>query len=84
MPRRVLTGTVISDKSDKTVVVRVERSVLHPLYGKRIRRHDKYHVHDEENLHKIGDIVKILESKPISKTKKWIVVDDKHLEQKVR
>jgi small subunit ribosomal protein S17 len=75
MPRRVLTGTVISDKSDKTIVVRVERSVLHPIYGKRIRQHEKYHVHDEANAHKVGEVVDIIESRPISKLKKWTVVD---------
>jgi small subunit ribosomal protein S17 len=74
MPRRVLSGTVVSNKCSKTIVVRVERSVLHPLYGKRIRRHEKYHVHDEGDLHKVGDVVDILESRPISKTKRWVVV----------
>lgn len=74
MPRRVLTGTVVSDKGDKTVVVRVERSVLHPLYGKRIRCHDKYHAHDETNQFKVGDSVKIVESRPMSKTKRWVAL----------
>lgn len=74
MPRRVLTGTVVSDKGNKTVVVRVERSVLHPLYGKRIRRHEKYHAHDEANQFKVGDVVKIVESRPISKMKRWIAL----------
>ncbi|MDR2464237.1 MAG: 30S ribosomal protein S17 [Holosporales bacterium] len=74
MPRRLLTGVVVSDKSDKTVVVRVERFMVHRLYGKRIRRHEKYHAHDAENLYKVGDRVSILESPPISKRKKWVVV----------
>ncbi len=75
MPRRMLSGTVVSDKGNKTVVVRVERSVLHPLYGKKIRCHEKYHAHDENNRFKVGDSVKILESRPISKMKKWVVVE---------
>lgn len=75
MPRRVLKGVVVSDKANKTVVVRVARSVLHPIYKKRIRRDERYQAHDEGNLHKIGDVVEILESRPISKTKKWIVVE---------
>jgi small subunit ribosomal protein S17 len=75
MPRRLLTGVVVSDKCDKTVVVRVERFWRHPLYGKKVRRHEKYHAHDAENLFKIGDVVDILESPPISKKKKWVVVD---------
>ena len=75
MPRRMLAGIVVSDKADKTIVVRVERSVMHPLYGKRVRFHSRYHVHDENNHFKVGDSVKILESRPISKTKKWVVVE---------
>ncbi|MDR0631218.1 MAG: 30S ribosomal protein S17 [Holosporales bacterium] len=74
MPRRTFSGVVVSDKSDKTIVVRVEHSVLHSIYGKRVRRHHKYHVHDETNSHKIGDVVHILESKPISRLKRWVVV----------
>ncbi len=73
MPRRVLKGVVVSDKSDKTVIVRVERSLAHPLYKKIIRRHKKYAAHDPENVCKIGDNVSIIESRPISKTKKWLV-----------
>jgi small subunit ribosomal protein S17 len=74
MPKRILTGVVVSDKGDKTVVVRVERKVKHPLYGKIIRRSKKYHAHDEDNAHREGDTVRILESAPISKLKTWRVI----------
>mgnify|MGYP000564837547 CR=1 FL=1 len=74
MPKRVLTGTVVSDKTDKTVVVKVERKVKHPLYGKIIRRSKKYHAHDEGNAFKTGEVVRIEECAPISKTKRWTVV----------
>ena len=74
MPKRVLTGTVVSDKTDKTVVVRVERRVKHPLYGKIIRRSKKYHAHDEGNTFKEGQIVRIEETAPISKLKTWRVI----------
>ena len=75
MPKRILTGTVSSDKTDKTVTVLVERKVKHPLYGKIIRRSKKYHAHDEANEYSLGDIVRIEETKPISKTKTWAVKD---------
>ena len=75
MPKRVLTGTVVSDKGDKTVVVRVERRVKHPLYGKIIRLSKKYHAHDEANAFKTGEQVRIEECAPISKLKTWTVVD---------
>ena len=75
MPKRVLTGLVVSDKGDKTVVVNVERKVKHPLYGKIIRRSKKYHAHDEQNEYTLGDVVRIEETKPISKTKTWQVKD---------
>ena len=74
MPKRVLQGVVVSDKNDKTVVVRVERRFTHPVLKKTIRRSKKYHAHDEANKHKIGDIVAIEESKPISKNKRWVVL----------
>lgn len=74
MPRRVLTGRVVSDKTDKTVTVLVERRVMHPLYKKFIRRSKKYAAHDEANLCKQGDTVSIEECRPISKTKSWLVV----------
>ena len=73
MPKRVLTGTVVSDKGDKTVVVRVERRVKHPLYGKIIKLSKKYHAHDEGNAFKAGEQVRIQECAPLSKLKKeWI------------
>ena len=75
MPKRILVGTVTSDKTDKTVTVQVERKVKHPLYGKIIRRSKKYHAHDEDNAFKLGDTVRIEETKPISKTKSWKVLD---------
>jgi small subunit ribosomal protein S17 len=74
MPRRVLTGRVVSDKTDKTVTVLVERRVMHPLYKKFIRRSKKYAAHDEANLCKQGDTVSIEECRPISKSKSWLVV----------
>ena len=75
MPKRVLSGTVVSDKGDKTVVVRVERRVKHPLYGKIIKLSKKYHAHDEGNAFKAGEQVRIQECAPISKLKTWTVVD---------
>jgi len=74
MPKRVLTGTVVSDKGDKTVVVKVERKVKHPLYGKIIRRSKKYHAHDESNDYHEGETVRIEETAPISKLKTWKVI----------
>lgn len=74
MPRRVLQGTVVSDANEKTVTVRVDRKVSHPLYKKTIRRSKKYAAHDEKNQFKVGDKVQIIESAPISKTKRWQVV----------
>ena len=75
MPKRVLTGTVVSDKGDKTVVVRVERRVKHPLYGKIIKLSKKYHAHDAANEFRAGEIVRIEECAPVSKLKTWKVVD---------
>jgi small subunit ribosomal protein S17 len=75
MPKRILTGTVVSDKGDKTVVVKVERKVKHPLYGKIIRQSKKYHAHDEDNAFKAGETVRIEETRPISKLKTWRVLD---------
>jgi small subunit ribosomal protein S17 len=74
MPKRVLTGLIVSDKGDKTVVVNVERKVKHPLYGKIIRRSKKYHAHDEGNEYKQGETVRIEETAPISKLKTWKVI----------
>jgi small subunit ribosomal protein S17 len=73
MPKRVLTGVVVSDKANKTVIVRVERRVMHPVYKKFIMRSKKYAAHDETNAFKTGDLVRIEESRPISKTKRWVV-----------
>ena len=75
MPKRSLTGTIVSDKADKTVVVKVERRVKHPLYGKIIKRSKKYHAHDEGNEYREGETVRIEETRPISKLKTWRVVD---------
>ena len=76
MPRRVLQGVVVSDKGDKTITVLVERRVMHPLYKKFIKRSKKYRAHDEANVHKVGDVVRIEETRPISKTKSWTVLSD--------
>jgi small subunit ribosomal protein S17 len=73
--RKILVGRVTSDKMDKTVVVRVERLKRHPLYGKVVRLHKKYKAHDEQNSAKIGDMVKIIESRPVSKEKRWALVE---------
>ena len=75
MPKRVLTGRVTSDKMDKTVTVLVDRRVMHPLYKKFIRRSKKYAAHDEANLCKTGDVVRIVECPPISKRKTWTVIE---------
>lgn len=75
MPRRVLQGTVTSDKGDKTITVLVERRVMHPIYKKYITESKKYAAHDEKNAHKIGDMVEIIECAPISKRKRWTVVE---------
>ena len=74
MPKRVLTGTVVSDKTDKTIVVSVERRVKHPLYGKIIKRSKKYHAHDESNEYHTGETVRIEECAPISKLKTWTTI----------
>jgi len=76
MPKRILTGTVVSSNTNKTIVVKVTRRVQHKLYKKIISQSKKYHAHDENNFFKVGDVVKIIESKPISKLKSWKVVDD--------
>ena len=75
MPKRILQGTVVSDKNDKTVVVRVDRAFTHPVLKKTIRRSKKYHAHDAENAYKTGQMVLIQESAPISKNKRWVVVE---------
>lgn len=75
MPRRILEGEVVSNKTDKTVTVLVERRYMHPVYKKYIKSTDKYAAHDEQNKCQIGDNVQIIECRPISKTKRWMVVD---------
>ena len=75
MPKRILQGTIVSDKGDKTVVVKVERRVKHPLYAKIIRLSKKYHAHDEGNEFREGETVRIEETRPISKLKTWRVID---------
>jgi small subunit ribosomal protein S17 len=76
MPRRILQGTVVSDKGDKTIIVLVERRVMHPVYKKFIRQSKRYAAHDENNQFKTGDNVSIEESRPISKRKRWVVLTD--------
>ena len=77
MPKRVLQGVVVSDKNAKTVVVEVERRFTHPLFKKTVRRSKKYHAHDEDNSFKVGDKVRIEESRPISRNKRWVVLKDR-------
>ena len=77
MPKRILQGTVVSDKNTKTVVVKVERRFIHPVMGKTVRRSKKYHAHDEKGEFKIGDVVRIQECAPISKNKRWELVMEK-------
>jgi len=72
---RTLVGKVVSDKMQKTIVVLIERSIKHPKYGKIIKKHSKVHAHDEEQKSKIGDTVKIKESRPLSKTKSWVLLE---------
>jgi small subunit ribosomal protein S17 len=77
---RILTGVVTSNKADKTITVKIERKVKHPLYGKVVKRASKVHAHDENNSASIGDIVSVKECRPISKTKTWILVSDEMLQ----
>ncbi|MEC9367555.1 MAG: 30S ribosomal protein S17 [Pseudomonadota bacterium] len=74
MPKRILQGVVVSDKNDKTIVVRVERRFTHPLLKKTVRRSKRYHAHDEANKAKVGDQVWIEECAPVSKKKRWALV----------
>ena len=76
MPKRILQGIVVSDAQDKTIVVRVERRVMHPMYKKFVTRSKKYAAHDEDNKFHTGDAVQIEESRPISKRKSWIVLGE--------
>ncbi|MDI6831069.1 MAG: 30S ribosomal protein S17 [Actinomycetota bacterium] len=73
--RKVRVGTVVSDKMDKTIVVKVETRMPHPLYGKIVRRSKKYVAHDEENQCRVGDLVRIMETRPLSRTKRWRLVE---------
>ena len=82
MSKRVLSGTVISSNANKTVVVKVTRRIQHKLYKKLINRTKKYHAHDENNTYKIGDNVNIIESRPISKLKSWVVINNSSKENK--
>jgi small subunit ribosomal protein S17 len=75
MPKRILQGEVVSDKNDKTIVVKVERRLRHPVFKKTVRVSKKYHAHDEKNEAKIGEIVRIQEMKPMSKLKRWALVE---------
>jgi small subunit ribosomal protein S17 len=76
MPKRILQGVVVSDKQDKTVVVSVERQVMHPVYKKFVKKSKKFAAHDENNQYKVGDRVSIEECRPISKNKCWTVISD--------
>jgi small subunit ribosomal protein S17 len=76
MPKRILQGVVVSDKQDKTVVVSVERQVMHPVYKKFVKKSKKFAAHDENNQYKVGDRVSIEECRPISKNKSWTVISD--------
>ncbi len=75
MPKRILQGVVVSDKQDKTIVVKVERRFTHPLLKKTVRRSKNYHAHDEDNHCKVGDVVAIEETRPLSRLKRWKVVE---------
>jgi small subunit ribosomal protein S17 len=75
MPKRILEGVVVSDKNDKTIVVKVERRLRHPVLKKTVRLSKKYHAHDEKNTAKTGDVVRIEETKPLSKQKRWTLVE---------
>ena len=75
MPKRILEGVVVSDKNDKTIVVKVERRLRHPVLKKTVRLSKKYHAHDEKNVAKTGDVVRIEETKPLSKQKRWTLLE---------
>lgn len=81
MPKRIMQGTVVSDKNDKTVVVKVERRFTHPVMKKVVRQSKRYKAHDENNSAKVGDIVSIEESAPISRDKRWVVIQNQTQEQ---
>ena len=75
MPKRILQGVVVSDKNDKTIVVKVERRLTHPVLRKTVRLSKKYHAHDEKNDAKVGDVVRIEETRPLSKQKRWMLLE---------
>ena len=75
MPKRILQGVVVSDKNDKTIVVKVERRLRHPVFKKTVRVSKKYHAHDEKNEAKTGEVVRIQETRPMSKQKRWTLVE---------
>ena len=75
MPKRIVEGVVVSDKNDKTIVVKVERRLRHPVLKKTVRLSKKYHAHDEKNAAKTGDVVRIEETRPISKQKRWTLLE---------
>ena len=81
MPKRILKGKVIKNKSEKTIIVDVESTYMHKKYKKILRKNKKFAVHDEENVSKIGDVVQIIESRPISKTKKFVLFNEKKMEK---
>jgi small subunit ribosomal protein S17 len=72
--RKVRVGSVVSDKMDRTIVVSVERRFAHPLYGKQVTRHKRYYAHDQDNEARLGDVVRIMETRPLSKNKRWRLV----------
>ncbi|KPK65321.1 MAG: 30S ribosomal protein S17 [Gemmatimonas sp. SG8_38_2] len=73
--RKTRVGSVVSDRMDKTIVVNIERRFAHPLYGKQVTRHKKYYAHDQENQARMGDVVRIVETRPMSKKKRWRLVE---------
>ena len=73
--RKTRSGTVVSDRMDKTVVVSVQRQIAHPLYGKRVQKRSRFYAHDEGNEYRVGDVVRIVETRPLSKQKRWRVVE---------
>jgi len=73
--RKTRVGSVVSDRMDKTIIVNIERRFAHPLYGKQVTRHKKYYAHDQENEARMGDVVRIVETRPLSKKKRWRLVE---------
>tara|TARA_Y100001960_G_C14028414_1_gene519323 strand:- start:171 stop:425 length:255 start_codon:yes stop_codon:yes gene_type:complete len=82
MPKRILKGKVVKNKNEKTVIVDVESTFMHKKYKKYLKKNKKFAVHDEDNISKVGDVVSIIESKPISKTKKFILFNEKKVVEK--